>query len=341
MSVRRTYSVARMAFSGTLRRSPSTAARYQSSELSPVRCTWASMKPGSSVASPRSMTRAPAGMGSPDPAAVIVPPVTTTTAFGTVESPRPSNMRAALRTTTSAPAGAGDGAWAPARVAAAVTSTASTPLRIASPPERAGMLHRDFGGRNQRGPDAGRAVALRRPRAADLLVRLSLAGPRAVPGGAGLLGRGHRRRAHGHAGGGRGLHRARRRPCQPTGAPARAHRLQPARQLRGRDAGRRRASVGAGRGRGAGDPEPERPGGGAVLAGGAGVAAGHGLARGADPRLRLVQRGRLRSRRARVAGRGRMAEGRGGDGHGRAGRLPRPAVVLRRERRRARARLPA
>src|SRR6185437_10659771 len=98
-------------------------------------------------------------------------------------SPRPSKRRAALSTTVSARA-----AVAPA------SSTARTPLRIASPPQRAGMLHRDPGRKNEGAPDAGRPMALRRSGAAHVLVRLPLAGPRALPLGPRVLGGGHRRR---------------------------------------------------------------------------------------------------------------------------------------------------
>jgi len=184
-------------------------------------------------------------------------------------------------------------------------------------------------------------MALRRSRAAHVLVRLPLAGPRAVPLGPRVLGGRHRRRPHRDARGGRRLHRARRRSREPARPPAAAHGVQPAHQLRRRHAGHRRSAVGARRGRGAGHAEPERPGGGPVLAGGAGAAAGDGRPPGADPGLRLVQRGRLRPRGARVAGRGRMAEGGGRAGPVRARRVPGAAVVLRRRRHRARPHLPA
>src|SRR6188474_2580089 len=94
------------------------------------------MKPGRRVALPRSITRAPAGTGRPEPAALILPPSTTTTALATVESARPSNIRAALSTTTSDAVGDGDGVWAPAEAAAPASKTGSRPLRISSPPEK-------------------------------------------------------------------------------------------------------------------------------------------------------------------------------------------------------------
>src|SRR6266487_5743223 len=59
------------------------------------------MKPGRSVASPRSMTRAPAGVAESEPTASMREPVTTTTAGEETVSPRPSNIRAAFRTTVS------------------------------------------------------------------------------------------------------------------------------------------------------------------------------------------------------------------------------------------------
>ena len=70
------------ACSGTPRRRPSTTSWYQLSPDSPVRCMCASMMPGSSVASPRSITVAPAGTARPVPTALIAPPSTTTTPFG-------------------------------------------------------------------------------------------------------------------------------------------------------------------------------------------------------------------------------------------------------------------
>ena len=65
----RALTAAPMACSATSRRKPLTKARFQSSLYSPVRWVWASMNPGESVASPRSMTLAPSGIGTPAPAA--------------------------------------------------------------------------------------------------------------------------------------------------------------------------------------------------------------------------------------------------------------------------------
>src|SRR6185295_8031740 len=90
-----------MAVSGTARRSPSTVPCSQLSVASIDRWVWESIRPGRSVASPRSITFAPAGMGSPGPAALILPPSTITTPLAAAVSLRPSNSRAALRTTTS------------------------------------------------------------------------------------------------------------------------------------------------------------------------------------------------------------------------------------------------
>src|SRR5438552_1326429 len=63
------------------------------------------MKPGSSVASPRSMMRALAGMG--PPTAVILLPSTTMTAFRVTVSEVPSKSRAALMATGCARASVG------------------------------------------------------------------------------------------------------------------------------------------------------------------------------------------------------------------------------------------
>ena len=59
------------------------------------RCVCTSMNPGSNVEPPRSMTLAPAGIFSPDPTAVILPPCTSRTAFEIEVSARPSMSRAA------------------------------------------------------------------------------------------------------------------------------------------------------------------------------------------------------------------------------------------------------
>src|SRR6266849_6301754 len=56
------------------------------------------MKPGSSVASPRSITSASAGTARFEPAAVMRLPLTTMTALRTSVSDEPSNKRAAFRT---------------------------------------------------------------------------------------------------------------------------------------------------------------------------------------------------------------------------------------------------
>ena len=90
----RAWTVDSIAFSATSRRKPSTNSCFQSSVDSPVRWVCASMKPGESVASPRSMTSAPAGMARSVPTARIFGPWTRTTAVGlervglAVEQPR-------------------------------------------------------------------------------------------------------------------------------------------------------------------------------------------------------------------------------------------------------------
>src|ERR1700730_1285573 len=66
------------------------------------------MKPGRSVASPRSMTRAPAGTAESEPTASMREPRTTTTAGEETVSPRPSNIRAAFKTTVSGSAAQSD-----------------------------------------------------------------------------------------------------------------------------------------------------------------------------------------------------------------------------------------
>src|SRR3954464_7498027 len=55
------------------------------------------MNPGDNVASPRSMTWAPCGIGRLVPASTILSPWTMTTAFERSAFDLPSNMRAALR----------------------------------------------------------------------------------------------------------------------------------------------------------------------------------------------------------------------------------------------------
>ena len=97
-SVRLAYTLASSARSaiGFLR--ASRVSRFQSPLASPERCVWASMRPGNSVASPRSITSAPAGSAAPGPMAVIFSPATTTKPGETARSLRPSNIRAALIT---------------------------------------------------------------------------------------------------------------------------------------------------------------------------------------------------------------------------------------------------
>src|SRR6266478_7525881 len=63
-----------------------------------VRCVCASMNPGSSVASPRSITSASVGMLALDPVPAILPSVTTTTPGVTSELLLPSNSLAAFST---------------------------------------------------------------------------------------------------------------------------------------------------------------------------------------------------------------------------------------------------
>src|SRR5262245_41988072 len=56
------------------------------------------MKPGRSVASPRSIVSAPAGIALDPPTATMRPSDTTTTPGETTVSPRPSKIRAAFKT---------------------------------------------------------------------------------------------------------------------------------------------------------------------------------------------------------------------------------------------------
>jgi hypothetical protein len=139
ISVRRANSAARSVDSGTVRRRPATASAFQSSDDSSVTCVCASMKPGRMVASPRSITCAPAGTGSRDPAVVIRAPCTSTTASGMAVSPRPSNSRAALIAITP------DGACADVSAAAA-TNAATIAIAvvrfITRPPRGIGYLAR-------------------------------------------------------------------------------------------------------------------------------------------------------------------------------------------------------
>ena len=96
----RACTVDSIAFSATSRRKPSTNCCFQSSVDSPVRWVCASMKPGESVASPRSMTSAPAGMDRSVPTATIFGPCTRTTPLAWSASALPSNSRAALTAMT-------------------------------------------------------------------------------------------------------------------------------------------------------------------------------------------------------------------------------------------------
>ena len=98
ISVTRAFTLASRACSATVFCNLSSVACFQSSEYMPVRCVCASMNPGSSVASPRSITSAPAGTLAVGPAAVILPSATTTTPGFTSASPLPSYIRAAFRT---------------------------------------------------------------------------------------------------------------------------------------------------------------------------------------------------------------------------------------------------
>ena len=99
-STLRAYTVDSIAFSGTSRRKSSTKPCFQSSVDSPVRWVCASMKPGESVASPRSMTSAPAGMERSVPTARIFGPCTRTTPLAWSASALPSNSRAAFTAMT-------------------------------------------------------------------------------------------------------------------------------------------------------------------------------------------------------------------------------------------------
>ena len=90
ISVRRAYSVAMIACSGMGFFSQSSWSCFQSRLDSKLRWVWASIRPGSSVASPRSSTRAPAGTCALEPAATMRPSDTTTTPGVTTASAFPS-----------------------------------------------------------------------------------------------------------------------------------------------------------------------------------------------------------------------------------------------------------
>ena len=94
-SVRRAYSAAYCACSVGQRRIESIVSRYQLLVAWKVTCVCASIRPGSSVESPRSITCAPAG-ASPPTCAILSPSVTTRPGWTTVPL-RASNIRAALR----------------------------------------------------------------------------------------------------------------------------------------------------------------------------------------------------------------------------------------------------
>ena len=85
---------------------PGVVFNSSSSQCTPVlvRCVCRSISPGSSVAPPRSMTRAPAGIARPAPTASIRSPRTSTTAGAIGAPPRPS-MRRAARTAMTGGAG--------------------------------------------------------------------------------------------------------------------------------------------------------------------------------------------------------------------------------------------
>src|SRR5271169_738376 len=94
------------------------------------------MKPGRSVASPRSTTVAPAGTGIPRPIALIFEPSTTITPSGVAASPRPSKSRFARRTVTES-GGASAAATGPASRTRA-TATRATEERAMGSSSRSG-----------------------------------------------------------------------------------------------------------------------------------------------------------------------------------------------------------
>src|SRR6186713_1939866 len=155
------------------------------------------MKPGKSVASPRSITLAPAGTARPDPAARIFPPSTITTPSRAAVSPLPSKIRAALRTTTSAAGGVSAEAAAAVRASTAtMRSVIFTSGAGARGRTRGGILHRPRA--NPRLLEPGRPAALRGQGAPHLRLRVAVADPGPLSGAARLRRARHRRRLHRH-----------------------------------------------------------------------------------------------------------------------------------------------
>src|ERR1700686_1915586 len=165
-----------------MRRAESTWSRYQSPVASDWRWVCTSMKPGRSVASPRSITSAPAGSGTPGPTAAMRPPRTTTIPGETTVSPRPSNRRAAFSTSARGTIVFGGGG-----VAGSCAALASGDARVKSATAR--RRSRFTGASRERPflPERGRGCALEvapnRSGSADLLHELrrvgrgKLAGP--------------------------------------------------------------------------------------------------------------------------------------------------------------------
>ena len=77
----------------------SSSSCFQSLLPSKLTWVWASMNPGSSVASPRSTTSAPSGIFASAPTAWIFPPEMTSTPGETMRSALESKRRAAFSTT--------------------------------------------------------------------------------------------------------------------------------------------------------------------------------------------------------------------------------------------------
>jgi hypothetical protein len=98
ISVMRAFTLASRAISAIGFCKVSSSRCFQSSEYIMVKWVCASMNPGSSVASPRSITWAPAGIAALAPAATILLSVTTTTPGATKVLALPSNRRAAFKT---------------------------------------------------------------------------------------------------------------------------------------------------------------------------------------------------------------------------------------------------
>src|SRR5258706_10335926 len=94
-----------------------------------VRCVWRSMRPGSRVASPRSIRRVPGGMASREPTSAMRSPSMRTMAGERGAPPRPSIKRAALTTTIAAGVSA---ARVVATLAAASAARSSPVARMAS-----------------------------------------------------------------------------------------------------------------------------------------------------------------------------------------------------------------